>query len=120
MKFLFFCTIALVATSDFSKFYREILVRARDPVPIRDPSGESRDPVEQFLDLAMNRHHRRQLSAMIDNLAQGPGTHARKHGLGEFTHPVAFKPRQGKATQPAGTNRKRIRRTQYLNHFLKY
>ena len=107
--------MGVAVSQDISKFYRVILDAVNDGT-IREKSGESRDHIGssrkiELLDFWMNRHYRRQLSAMVDNIANGAGAHANKHGLAEFQNSVAFLPPKN-----TGRNRQkyRLRRRKYL------
>ena len=112
MKIFLFSLKILFAESDFSQFYRQILV-AQSPSKITLKNSSS---IEKFLDFERNRLHRRELVAMVANFAQGAGSYNNAHGLSlnEYQTPKAFKP----CKKPKNKGKMAFRRRQYFKHFL--
>lgn len=58
---------------------------------------------DQTISRLVNRSHRRQLQAMIDNLVLGGGAHAHRHSLHEFEKSTPFAPGRDALVNPAMT-----------------
>ena len=114
MKIFLFTLKFLLAESDFSQFYRQILV-AKTTAEI---SLKNQSSIQKFLDFERNRLYRRELVAMVANFAQGAGSYNNAHGLSlkEYQTPKAFKPRQN----PKKKGKMALRRRQYFKHFLQW
>lgn len=104
------------ARPDFSKFYRQILVDEEDA--FAKSSLKNQTLLGQFLDYERNRLYRRQMMAMVANLANGPGTHNNAHalmGLKEYKPSKSFRVRND---DQAGILKYNQRQKYYVKHFL--
>ena len=108
--------VCCFARPDFSKFYRQILVDDKDA--FAKNSLKNQTSLGQFLDYERNRLYRREMMAMVANLANGPGTHNNAHalmGLKEYKPSKSFRVRN--KDQP-GISKYNQRQKYYIKHFL--
>lgn len=114
--------VCCFARQDFSKFYRQILFDEKDA--FAKSSLKNQTSLGQFFDYERNRRHRREMMAMVANLANGPGTHNNAHalmGLKEYKPSKSFTPQNFRTRNNGQAGSKYNQRQKYyIKHFFNF